>query len=628
MSIEKNSYLLLLKRLSFLVFLYFCCRLLFYFFNLHYFSTLSSAEIVSSFFYGIRFDITAIVITNTPIILLHFLPEKYFQSRFISGLNKTLFVIINSIAIFLNGIDFAFFQFTAKRATADVFKIISFGHDFANTVPKMVGDFWYILLLVFALWYALFRFYPKQSHTRFNFIFNNKFSNSGIGKVIYLLFFIGLYSIGFRGGIQYRPLTIISASKYGNSTCTPLLLNTPFTFVKTFGKTELEPINFMSADSAEVTSPTIHKASTTPFRKLNVVLIIMESFGKEYIGHYNNSKGYTPFLDSLIKQSYDCTNAYANAKRSIEGIPAITAGIPSLLSEPIITSAYSGNSLTSIASLLDTKNYETIFFHGGTNGTMGFDHFAKAIGYKKYFGRNEYDNDDDFDNNWGIFDEPFLHRAADELAKTNVPFFATLFTLSSHHPYAIPKQFDGQFSEGTLPIHKSIQYADYSLKKFFEYASTLPWYKNTLFVITADHTAISDSPYYQNRQGMYAIPIVYFMPADTLQGRNNKTSQQIDILPSIMSYLHYDTPYFAFGQSTFDQTTQGYAISYLNDTYQFIENNFTYITDYNEKNEYYQFMDDTTKGEVTPDSAQMKLKLNAFIQNYNSALINNKMLIR
>ena len=628
MNSEKSSYTLLIKRLWLLLLIYTFCRLLFYFFNFDYFTAVNFSDLSKSFFYGIRFDITAIVITNTPIILLHFLPEKIFQSKLISVINKFLFILINSIAILLNAIDFSLFQFTAKRATADVFKVISFGHDFTNTVPKMIGDFWYVLLILLAMWYTLQRFYPTKPSVHLNSFFNSKFSTTLLGRSIFLIAFIGLFVIGFRGGIQFKPLTIISATQYGSSTCTPLILNTPFTYVKTFGKNVLEEKNFMSKDQAEQISPTIHLPTDSAFRDLNVVLIILESFGKEYIGHYNKGKGYTPFLDSLIGQSYDCTQSYANAKRSIEGIPAILAGIPSLLSEPFITSAYAGNSLTSIASLLNKKNYETIFFHGGTNGTMGFDNFSKATGYKRYFGRTEYNDDTDFDGSWGIFDEPFLKRTAEEMTKIDRPFFATIFTLSSHHPYDIPKKYEGKFAEGTLPIHKSILYADYSLKEFFKQASTLPWFKNTLFVITADHTATSDSPYYQNRQGMYSIPLLFFMPSDNLLGKSNKTCQQIDILPSIMSYLNYDYTYFAFGQNTFDKNKTGYAITYLNDTYQYIENNYTFITDYTGKNEYYQFADDTIKDQLAPDSSQMHLKLNAFIQNYNSALINNKMIVR
>ena len=214
MSFQNKAYSLLLKRIGILLLIYSICRILFYFFNRSFFTGLSFGEIASSFFLGIRFDITAIVITNTPIILLHFLPEKIFQSKIIRATSKFLFLLINSIMILLNAIDFSLFQFTAKRATTDVFKVISFGHDFTNTLPKMIGDFWYVLLILFALWYAMQRFYPTTTSPRLNSIFNTKFSTTLVGRFTYLSIFLGLFVLGFRGGIQFKPLTIISATQY------------------------------------------------------------------------------------------------------------------------------------------------------------------------------------------------------------------------------------------------------------------------------------------------------------------------------------------------------------------------------------------------------------------------------
>ena len=358
------------------------------------------------------------------------------------------------------------------------------------------------------------------------------------------------------------------------------------------------------------------------------MVIILESFGKEYSGFLNNEKGYTPFLDSLMKISFYCSNAFANGKRSIEGIPAITAGIPALTNEPLITSSYGVNQMTSIANSLGEQGYSTYFFHGGTNGTMGFDNFAKAIGYQHYFGRNEYNNDQDFDGTWGIYDGPFLQRVSDELNKSFSPFFATIFTLSSHHPYAIPSKYNGVFPEGTLPIHRSIQYADYSLKMFFESASKQKWFSNTLFVITADHTALSEKQFYMTRQGIYSIPLLFYSPGDKLSGIEKKTCQQIDILPSVLGYLKYDKPFFAFGRNIFDNTSTDFAINYLNDSYQWIEGNHTFICDATNRGEYFQYRVASQQIlETKSDSSAIHKKLNAFVQQYNSALINNKMTV-
>ena len=628
MNQNSSSYSLLVKRIGWVLLGYSFCRILYLIFNLSFFQSVSGSELLMAFFYGLRYDITAIVISNTPVILLHLLPEKIFFLKPIKQLTKFVFISINSFMFLLNTIDFGLFRFTAKRATADVFKILSFGNDFQNTVPKMIVDFWYVLLILFLILYLLVRLYPQKGQL---LVFKKiNIQSTYLGKFLLLVTFVGLFLIGFRGGTQFKPLTIISASKYGSSNLSPLILNTPFTFLKTFGKSELKAVHFMSETEENKLSPVIHSPlGTVAFRPMNVVLIILESFGKEYSGLLNNNIGYTPFLDSLMMQSYYCTDAFANGKRSIEGIPAITSGLPALTNEPIITSSYGGNSMTSIANLLDQKAYQTYFFHGGTNGTMGFDNFSKAVGYKNYFGRTEYNNDNDFDGTWGIYDEPFLHRTVDELSKSTQPFFATLFTISSHHPYSIPEQYKKIFKDGSLPIHKSIRYADYALSKFFSYASKQKWYRNTLFVITADHTALSEKQFYMNRQGLYSIPLIFFSPTDSIKYKQTKTTQQIDILPSILSYLNYDKPYFAFGQSVFNDSVQGFAINYLNDTYQLIQDNIALIYDGNNSNELIQFKDERSSHyTVKPDSIGMEKKMKAFIQQYNSSLINNKMIIR
>ena len=607
------------------------CRFLFLFFNYSYFKEYSLLRLSSAFFYGLRFDITAIVILTIPFSILHLLPLPFFYKKPYQLILKVLFLIAGVFMLLLNCIDFGLFRFAGKRATADVLSIMSFGDDFNNTVPGMLADFWYLVVVLLILIVVLIYSYNKVSIFR-------KTKNTAIDKgssKLKLLFshlaILALIFIGFRGGIQYKPINILSAAKYGTGQFSSLVLNSPFTFVKTFGKKSLPEVNYFGLDELNRIYPTVKlKYDSTAFSAENVVLIIMESIGTEYIGKFNDGKGYTPFLDSLIDQSLYFPNSFANGKRSIEGIPAILAGIPALMSEPFITSAYSGNTFESIASLLKKKGYKTSFYHGGTNGTMGFDNFCRSAGFDLYYGRTEYADDKDFDGTWGIYDEPFLLKMAQNLNTEKEPFFASVFTLSSHHPYSIPKKLEKQFQNGTLPIHKSVQYTDYSLRSFFSYASQQTWYNNTLFIITTDHTALSEESYYQSRVGMYAIPQLYFKPDGSLKGRITKVTQQINILPSILSYLHYDLPYFAFGSNVFDSTYQGYAVNFLNDTYQYTEQNFSLILDTVQGNILFNYPSDKLlkNNLIEKDSAIAKTieaKLKAIIQAYNSSLINNKM---
>ncbi len=580
---------------------------------------------MQSFLFGLRFDITAIVISNILFISLHLFPFSFFYTPVYQSILRVLFVIINSFNLLLNCLDIGLFRFAGKRATADVFRVMGFGNDFVNTVPKTLVDFWYVLLLLIFLVFLLFLLYPRLKSGKSKIrISTNLFYVTAIG---------GLMIIGWRGGIQYKPINIISASQYGNAKMSALILNTPFSFMKTYGRSELTLVHFMDEEQSLQLSPVLHLPETkNTFRKLNVVVIILESFGKEYIGTLNNRTGYTPFLDSLILKSLCFSNAFANGKRSIEGIPAIVAGIPALSTEPFISSSYAGNTLTTLASTLNTKGYYSTFFHGGTNGTMGFDNFSSSSGFNRYFGRKEYNDDHDFDSHWGIYDEPFLQRTIAEMNKTKQPFLSVIFTLSSHHPYSIPDSYNNNFKEGSLPIHRSIQYADHSLRTFFEKASTTSWYDSTLFVITADHTALSENVFYQNRAGIYSIPIIYFSPANILPLMDSTTTQQIDILPSILDFLHYDEPYFSYGESIFNQHGRGFAINFMNDTYQLISGSQSLIMEPQGEYMFYDFKSDTSMsnnlGMETPQSQHMSEKVKAFVQNYNRTMIENKMTIR
>lgn len=530
-----------------------------------------------------------------------------------------------------NTVDAGLFSFSGKRSGAEIFSIMSYGNDFFNTLPRVLMDFWYLLLLFIVVTVVLAKLYPRLFPKPKREINQGAFSTSPLSGIIFFFVFTSITIIAFRGGIQYKPLNIMSASGYGPGMTSSLILNTPFTIIKTFGKKTLEPVKWMNEEEALKLTPVIKFPSSLLFRKINVVVIIMESFGKEYIGALNNGEGYTPFLDSLIGQSLVFSNSYANGKRSIEGIPAIVAGIPALMDDPFITSLYSGNEITSLPSLLKTRGYTSVFYHGGTDGTMGFDNFARLASFDRYYGRKEYNDDKDFDGSWGIYDEPFLQRAANEMNATRQPFFSTIFTLSSHHPYRVPDKYQSIFPKGSLPVHESIGYADFSLKKFFETASGMEWFKNTLFVITGDHTGISGKDFYRSHAGLYSVPIIFYSPSDsTLKGMNKTTAQHIDILPSIMDYLGYDQKFYALGNSLFDEKADHYSISYVDATYQLVIADYLFILDTMNSNSLYNFTNDSTlsnnlAGSDSMLAKKMEIKLKSVVQNFNSSVLHNEM---
>ncbi len=632
-----QNILTLLKRVLILTFLFQVCRFLFFLFNYSIFSTLTFTSFFKIVVIGTRFDISAIIALNSLFILLSILPISVLYTIRYQKILKIIFFSVNFLLLLSNCVDFEYFKFILKRSSIDLLTLASTGDDFTNLAPQFIRDFWLAVLVWITLCISLVFLYnitdgiTSQMEQKTIKISQYKRSYTLYKWIIFLLI-SGLSIVAIRGGLQLRPITIITAGESVSPENIPLVINTPFSMMKSLGSSLLSERNYFDEQELKKVYSSYHSAKidSIPFKRLNVVVIIMESFSKEYIGSLNANEGYTPFLDSLIKQSLVFDHAFANGRKSIEGIPAVTASLPQLMTSPYILSSYSANKINSLASILREKGYKTAFYHGGNNGTMGFDAFSRMAGFEHYVGRKEYGKEDGFDGNWGIFDENFFQFFSQSLSNTPEPFLGCIFSLSSHHPYTIPEKYTGKFKKGTLPIHESIQYADYALKKFFETASHSPWFDSTLFVITADHTSLAEAPYYVNNVGRYAVPIIFYQHNSTLKGMNHTVIEQTDIMPSVLDYLSYKDPFFAYGKSAFDTAAQHYAVSFLNDTYQIISDQYVLEFDGSKSISLFNYETDTKLQNNILDkepkiTQQLETQLKGEIQDFNYRMMHNRM---
>lgn len=624
----------LLKQLFILIILFEICRWLFFLFNYSIFNTLSIIELCKISVIGLRFDISAIIAFNSLYIMLYLLPFSFTLTWGYKSMLKVVFFAVNSTLLLSNCIDFEYFKFILKRSSVDLISLASTGNDFFNIAPKMASDFWPALASWILLCLIMIGFYNKTLISTEAPEDPEKSHPIGLArKASVFILVCPLVVTCIIDALQLRPISVMSAGSYVSSEHIPLVINTPFSILKSIGNVKLKEVSYFSNHELATIYNAVHAPINDPttFRKFNVVVIIMESFSKEYIGSLNSNNGYTPFLDSLINESMVFDHAFANGKKSIEGIPAVVASIPQLMTTPYILSSYSKNRINSLASILRNKGYYTAFYHGGNNGTMGFDFFSHNAGFENYYGREEYGNGE-YDGQWGIFDEAFFQYFSKNLSNTQQPFMACIFSLSSHHPYAIPEKFAKKFKAGSLPIHESIQYADYSLKTFFETASQTTWFDSTLFIITADHTSLAEQSYYSNKVGRYEIPIIFYMHNSELKGANHTVMQQTDILPSVLDFIDYNGNYIAYGQSVFDTTAQHCAVSFLNDVYQIISGCYILEFDGEKSISLYNYENDqnmennlvTKELEVTK---QLELQLKGIIQDYNDRLIHNNMTI-
>lgn len=620
------------------------------------FDTLSFTEALKGCW---MFDTSAILYTNALYAILMLLPLHWKEHDGWQTLAKWVYVVVNAVCVVANLADAVYFQYTGRRTTSSVFQEFSNEGNIGDVMGVEVLRHWYLVLVGIVLIVGLILFYVKPTGTYKLRMLKDKL----IYYVIHLVCF-GLYIpitiAGMRGGATtaVRPITISNANQYVNRPSeAALILNTPFSMIRTINKNVfVDPKFFSRKELDAIYSPVYTPADTAVMKKKNVVVLILESYGREYIGGLNppvnvqpsaassSYKGYTPFTDSLIRQSLTFDYSFANGRKSIDGMPSILSGIPRFI-EPFFLTPAAMNEVSGLAGELGKVGYSSAFFHGAENGSMGFEAFAKATGYQQYLGRTEYNQDKrfhgdkDFDGMWAIWDEEFLQFYALKMSEMKEPFITSVFTASSHHPYKVPERYKDIYKDEPGDdniMHKCIRYVDNALRLFFETAKQQPWYKNTIFVLTADHTNLTSEPYYQTDLGVFSVPIIIFDPSGEIAPqRRHGVAQQVDIMPTVLNHLGYPKPYVAFGAdllNTPDSLT--WAVNNTNGIYQYVKGDYVLqFTDdgqakalYNYKKDWYNKKNLLgTTGKV---EQQLERELKAIIQSYMERMVDDQLTIR
>ena len=631
--------------------LYFIARITFLLENWSYFSAnLTGGHLLEMLGGGLMFDTSAIMVTNSLYIVLMLLPLHQVVTKPIyQKICRGLFLTVNGLALAMNLCDAVYFQFTMRRTTTTVFDEFSNEGNLGSIFLTETFRHFYLLILFVLLLWCTYRLYRKVATNR-----NNEFRlwHYNVASLLSLLLIAPFVVAGIRGGFTsaVRPITISNANQYVNRpTEAALVLNTPFSLYRTIGKAVFVVPNYYS-DEQEMTAiynPIHVPNDSVPMTKKNVVVLIVESFGREYIGALNKTlengryHGYTPCVDSLIAKSITFSHSYCNGRKSIDGMPSILSSIPMFV-EPFFLTPASMNHVDGIASLLAGEGYQTAFFHGAQRGSMGFQAFARSTGFQDYYGREDYDadkrfgGDDDFDGMWAIWDEPFLQYYATKMSEMKEPFMTAVFTASSHHPFAIPEKYKQRFPEESLEIHKCIRYTDMAIGKFFETVSREPWFKNTIFVLTSDHTNMSDHAEYQTDLGGFCSPIIIYEPRREPEVLD-KIAQQIDILPTVMGMLHYPKPFFGFGIDLLNTPAEDtWAVNYMGGIYQYVKHGHVLQFDGQSTRGIYALSDSLMKHNLMEDGRwktedgkniqpQMERELKAIIQQYMERMTQDRL---
>lgn len=561
-------------------------------------------EWLHSILFSFYLDLPVIAYYFAPIWILHLIGSKRYKT------NHLIFSLLCLLLLVVTAIDFSYYPFTGTHINAGIFKLLA---DPGNHILPYILSYWYLIPLILLITYGIYIFKNKSNQSLYTGLKHKPL------KIAIGILYMGVFIIFARGGFYLKPLRSINIGKFVHPKLISYTNNGPFEIYSTIeGNQEVEP-TFGVSDAFDW-----KKEYSGNSELKNVCILIVESLSQEYLNLDEGSV--TPFINTLRTKSTEFKYCFASGRRSKEMPPSLFLGMPKILKDDYISSIYSRNSVKNAFALYQENGYDCSFYHGGANGTLEFESFLKFTGLENYFGMDQYPNPKDYDGAWGIRDRQYLSYYADELGKKKKPFFSSIFTLSSHHPYKLEKPFNKSLKKGPYENSQSIRYIDSSLSLFFKKIENAPWFKNTLFVITADHTSTSKNWFYQYNIGKHWVPFIVYNPANESKQIITKTTAQSDIVPTINKLSGIKGKWFAAGNNALDSTND-FTVMRSDAEYICIQYPYVLYMGFDGKaHEYFR---------IKPNKKRVKLKLKGdrftkmmlntqnYVRQYYSSILNN-----
>ncbi len=558
---------MLVRRIALLYAVLMACRVVFYLYNAQLVGPVAWSSLGALVRGALKFDTASVVYADGVFVLLSLLPLHLRERRWYRTMLYGYYVVVNALLVVAANLsDAVYFRYTQKRFTAD--EIFFAGNDNSlQLVGKFMAENWYLVLVAAALTFLLARGYGRK--IREESLFRRGWSYY-VGSTAVFIVAAGLSIAGMRGGMtrMTRPITLSNAMLYtsdGNKA--NLILSNPFCILRTVGSGgSVRYKKYFEQEELALRFTPEHGPADSAAVNLagrNVMIFIMESMSAEHSALLRPDlyadlpqKGFTPFLDSLMREGLTFTRMYANGTRSIQAMPSVLGSIPSFKT-PFVLMPQSLGASRQLPAMLADEGYETLFFCGSERGSMGFGAYARSAGVERLVSREDYEaahGTDDFDGYWGIWDEPFLQYTGEVLSQTPEPFMAALFTLSSHHPFVVPEKYAATLPDGYTRIHKGVAYDDMAFRRFFERYGNEEWFRRTVFVFVADHVSSEKfAPETRSYPGNMHIIGFLYTPDGALRGRIDDVAQQLDLMPTLLGLLGNRKPYFAFGRDVLNE---------------------------------------------------------------------------
>ncbi|MEZ5003888.1 MAG: LTA synthase family protein [Chitinophagales bacterium] len=599
-------------------------RIIFQFYNTDFINEpITFFPTILVYLVGLYYDLSIILLVNIPIVMALVVNSFFNNNVVVNRILKLLAIVSNSILIIISLSDIPYFRFNSRRATAEVFDILG---DSSGALPSFMLLYWPFVLIgivaIYYLWKLIDKYFvlpEKPSTTKLPFV----------GLVLFVLLVVML-----KLGLWSPKVAVFYVPPDYRSVAT----NTPVTLLYSLakGQERLERKSYFTPNEIDnYFSVRHHFDHEHKFENRNIILFVLESFSYEFLLEGHPNKAPTPFLDKLMQKSTVFNNAFANGTTSSYGLMSILGGIPPFLDEPYFSSIYGENKILGIGDWLSQQGYTTSFFYGAEDDHYGFRKNMTLLGIDHYYSKEDYGKND-YDGHWGVYDQPFFQYAAKVLKQQPKPIMATLFNISSHGPYMVPKEYKDVLPEGTMSAHQSLAYVDLAIQEFFQSIEQEDWYDNTLFVFIADHWAKRTDLEYKNAVGRYRIPFFIYDPKDEEHKMNSEITQQLDVIPTILDKLSFSGDWMSFGRSALADTDQ-YRFTYneYDNVYQIIDSSFVLAYDENKEQalSLYNYVQDhnLTNNMLLQETAKalkMEQYIKAVIQTYNNRLIDNDLYIR
>jgi len=439
----------------------------------------------------------------------------------------------------------------------------------SKTYPLEIALF---VLFIVGIYYALWKIVSRIKNYELQIANYNSESRFKIylKESFVFVFAVAIVFISIRGGFQSKPLRESYAFRNDVLQLGHLSLNPIFTVARVLFKGNEELQEFFPKEQAVAAVQELldnneefsdkdfplmrkqkSKIENRKSKMKNVVIFIMESWGAKNIGAFGNPYKPTPNFDSLAKQGMFFTQFFAAGQRTIQGVQAITASLPTFFSEDIIGSTMEQNALRPLGSILREEGYQTLFIHSAFRGSMGLEAYSKLTGFERFIAQDDFDDaKTKSDGTWGVFDEYAFERANEEFRKMNEPFCGVIMSVSSHAPFELPSN-EFAFYADTIPNYKylnALRYSDYALGKYFSLARSEKYFDNTIFIIVADHVeGFGEKSMYER----FHIPCLIYSPKHISPQRIDNVHSQTDILPTVLDLLNLNIVHSSFGKSPF-----------------------------------------------------------------------------